>query len=63
VSGAPSADDLSGMLQAAGFEQIVVELKPKSREYIKEWLPGSGCEDFVCAADVTAVKPGGTKSK
>jgi len=49
------------MLQQAGFESIVVELKPRSREYIKDWLPGSGCEDYVCSADVTATKPGGRK--
>jgi len=33
--------------------------KPSSRTFIKEWLPGSGAEDFVVSANVTATKPGG----
>lgn len=45
------------MLEDAGFESVVVEEKPASAAYIKEWLPGSGCEDYVVAANVTAVKP------
>ena len=31
--------------------------KPESREFIANWLPGSGCEDYVMAATVTARKP------
>ena len=34
----------------------VVE-KAESREFIKDWLPGSGAEDFVVSANVTATKP------
>mmetsp|Transcript_17306 Transcript_17306/g.38861 ORF Transcript_17306/g.38861 Transcript_17306/m.38861 type:complete len:94 (-) Transcript_17306:762-1043(-) len=48
------------MLGAAGFEQVVVDLKPQSAEFISQWLPGSGCEEFVCAANITAVKPSTT---
>ena len=47
------------MLSAAGFESVVVELKPQSASYIADWLPGSGAEKYVCAANITAVKPGG----
>lgn len=35
----------------------MVEEKSASREYIKDWLPGSGCEDYVVSANVTARKP------
>lgn len=45
-------------LQAAGFEQVAIDLKPASREFIKDWLPGSGAEQFVVSANVTARKPG-----
>jgi hypothetical protein len=45
------------MLQSAGFTEVSLVPKPKSKEYIKDWLPGSGCEDFVVSADITAVKP------
>lgn len=44
------------MLTQAGFVDVLVELKPESREYIKDWLPGSNCEDFVVSANVTARK-------
>ena len=47
------------MLAAAGFVGVSVAPKPESREFIKNWLPGSGCEDFVVAATVKARKPGG----
>ena len=47
------------MLTQAGFVDVLVDLKPESREYIKDWLPNSGCEDFVVSANVTARKPGG----
>lgn len=58
MSGAPRPDDLAAALQAAGFEQICVDLKPASRSFIKDWLPGSGAEDYVVSANITARKPG-----
>lgn len=45
------------MLLAAGFTSVSIDLKPDSREVIKNWMPGSGAEDFVCSADITAYKP------
>ena len=34
-----------------------VELKEESKAYIANWVPGSGAEEHVCSANVTAVKP------
>ena len=45
------------MLTQAGFVDVVVDVKEESREYIKDWLPGSGAEDYVVSANVTAMKP------
>jgi len=45
------------MLRAAGFESVCIEQKAASRAFIKEWLPGSGAEDYVVSAYVTATKP------
>jgi len=45
------------MLSEAGFVNVSLVPKPQSKDYIKDWLPGSGCEDFVVSADVTAFKP------
>ena len=45
------------MLIDAGFADVRVVEKAESREFIKDWLPGSGAEDFVVSANVTATKP------
>ena len=50
------------MLEAAGFEAVVVQEKPASKSFIASWLPGSGAEEFVVSANVTATKPGGAKA-
>jgi len=43
-------------LEGAGFKDISVKMKEESREVIKQWLPGSGAEDFVVSAEITARK-------
>lgn len=50
-------DDVEPTLQASGFTETVVKLKEESRDFIKDWLPGSGCEKYVVSANITAVKP------
>ena len=49
--------DLVDMLADAGFATPSVEEKAESREFIKDWMPGSGCENYVVSANVTAIKP------
>ena len=51
------AQDLFDMLVDAGFERVSVVEKEESKEFIKDWLPGSGAEDYVVSANVTAYKP------
>ena len=51
------AQDLIDMLVVAGFERVSVVEKEESKEFIKDWLPGSGAEDYVVSANVTAYKP------
>ena len=45
------------MLVDAGFADVRVVEKKESREFIKDWLPGSGAEDYVVSANVTATNP------
>jgi ubiquinone/menaquinone biosynthesis C-methylase UbiE len=52
-----TADITRASLQAAGFESIRVDVKEESREFIRNWIPGSGIENYVASATVKAVKP------
>ena len=57
VSGAASVETVHGILLAAGFEQVRVDLNPASRDFIRNWMPGSGAEDYVASATIAARKP------
>ena len=57
VAGASQIDELERYIQDAGFEQISIKPKDESREFIKEWAPGRGVEEFVVSASIEAVKP------
>ena len=54
------AQDLIDMLVDAGFERVSVVEKEESKEFIKDWLPGSGAEDYGVPANDTAYKPAAT---
>lgn len=49
--------DLEQMMAAAGFEDIRIQPKDESREFIRDWAPGRGVEDYVVSATIEAVKP------
>ncbi|MDQ6974879.1 MAG: arsenite methyltransferase [Mariprofundaceae bacterium] len=57
MAGASLVDDLIEMMQAAGFEQVVVEPKDETRDFIRDWAPDRGVEDYVVSARIEAVKP------
>ena len=52
-------NDLEGMMRDAGFDQIRIEPKDESKEFIKDWAPGHNVTDFVVSATIEAIKPGG----
>ena len=52
-------EDLEKMMQEAGFEQIRIEPKDESKEFIKDWAPDHNVTDYVVSATIEAVKPGG----
>ena len=57
VGGAAPIGEIETMLQAAGFQQIRIQPKDGSREFIREWAPGRRVEDYVVSATIEAVKP------
>ena len=57
VAGAASVDELASMLAAAGFADIRIAPKDASREFIRQWAPGRGVEDYIASATIEAVKP------
>ncbi len=58
MAGASLIDDLEAMIAAAGFVDIVIAPKEESREFIRDWAPGSEITDYVVSATIEAVKPG-----
>ena len=59
VTGASMIDDMQAWLQAAGFDKVDIDVKEDSRDGIADWAPGSGVENYVVSAIITATKPGG----
>ena len=56
VSGAVSVSELETLLRDAGFSAVTVEIKSDSAAIVGQWLPGSGVENFVASASITATK-------
>jgi SAM-dependent methyltransferase len=57
MAGASHIDELAGILHAAGFIDITITPKDESREFIQDWAPGHGVEDYVVSAYIQAIKP------
>jgi SAM-dependent methyltransferase len=57
ISGAATVGGLEKMMADSGFADILIEPKPESRTFIRDWLPGSGIERCVASAVIKAVKP------
>ncbi len=57
IAGAATAAEVETWLSAAGFVDVAVAEKPESRDLIKDWAPGSGAENLVVSASVTARRP------
>ena len=59
MAGASQLGEIEQMLAASGFTDIRIAPKDESKEFIKDWAPGRGVEDYVLSATIEAVKPGG----
>jgi arsenite methyltransferase len=62
VGGAAGVEELEGLLAEAGFADISVRPRLESRAFIKDWMPGTGIEEFIASATIEAKKPTATRS-
>lgn len=44
------------LLTAAGFTGVLIEVKENAADIISGWMPGSGAENYITSAYVTAIK-------
>ncbi len=58
IAGSATVTELKRMLNQAGFSKIRIDVKEQSKEFIKDWFPGSGAENYVRSAAIEAVKTG-----
>jgi len=58
VAGAAPEQTIRGWLDAAGFRNVRIDVKPESREMVANWAPGRGIENYVASAIIEARKPG-----
>ena len=57
MAGASLVSDLENALKRAGFTGIKIEEKTGSRQFIRDWAPDRGIENFVASATIEATKP------
>jgi SAM-dependent methyltransferase len=50
--------DLERDISAAGFCNVEILPKDESRDFIRDWAPGRGVEDYVVSATIEGRKPG-----
>ena len=57
VAGAVTIDDLETMLAEAGFEDVAIEPKTESHEFIREWSAERDLSAYVVSATIEGRKP------
>lgn len=57
VAGAATVDELRHILADAGFKNVSIDVKDKSKEFIKNWSHEIRLEQFIASATIEAVKP------
>ncbi|KAB1192689.1 arsenite methyltransferase [Haloferax sp. MBLA0076] len=57
IAGASPIPELERMLSNAGFEQVRIESKEESKQFISEWDDERDVSEYVVSATIEAVKP------
>lgn len=58
VGGAVTVEDIEEMVDNAGFEEIDIEVKDESKEFIDDWSDEHDLGDYIVSANIRAEKPG-----
>ena len=56
IAGSVSVSLYEEMLTEAGFSKVDITINEASREFIKDWFPGTGAEEYVRSATIEAIK-------
>lgn len=56
MAGASHIDELEQILADSGFSEIRIAPKDESKDFIKDWAPGRGVEEYVVSATIEAIK-------
>ncbi|PCI34793.1 MAG: arsenite S-adenosylmethyltransferase [Flavobacteriaceae bacterium] len=56
MTGASSLKKLKFLIYKAGFTDVKITSNSKSRDFIKDWRPESGIENFIVSATIEAFK-------
>jgi len=57
IGNAARIGDYEQAMADAGFIEVRIQPKDASREFIKDWAPGRGIEDYVQSATIEALRP------
>lgn len=58
IAGAATVPQCRRMLEKAGFRAIRILVNEQSKEFIKDWFPGSGAQNYVRSATIEAIRKG-----
>ncbi len=50
-------EELVRMIEGAGFSDVRIEPKNESKEFMRDWAPGSEVMDYIVSATIEGVKP------
>lgn len=50
-------EDIELMLKNAGFEDIIIQPKNESKDFIRDWAPDHNITDYVVSASIEGIKP------
>jgi SAM-dependent methyltransferase len=56
ISGASEIAELQSILSGSGFLDVRININEQSHRFIRDWMPGSGAEEYIASATLEAHK-------